>query len=102
MYDDDCAMLVSVSSVARDWTLADFPKLPRTIMMDSGEYRYAFSTDRRPTPTELLERQLAILGRARIRATLCALDYPIIHPNMTSNERDHCIAQTIACAYEFK
>jgi tRNA-guanine family transglycosylase len=102
LYDDDCAMLVSVSSVARNWTLANFPKLPRAIIIDSGGYRYALSTDKHPTPAELLERQLKILGQAQVRATLCALDFPIIRPDMTSNERDRCITQTIAYACEFK
>lgn len=102
LYDDNCAMLVSVSSVARSWSLDKFPELPQAILIDSGGYRYASSDEQHPTPSALFERQMNILAGTKIKAILCALDFPIIGSDLDSNELDHCLTQTLAYAYEFK
>jgi len=102
LYDDDCAMLISVTSVSREWTLGDFVELPCYLMLDSGGYRFAIAPSERPTPKEVFERQLRLVEGYVIKTILCALDYPILDPEVSSNEKDRCIDQTIAYAYEFK
>jgi len=102
LYDDDCAMLISVASVSQGWTLSDVLKPPRYLMLDSGGYRYAIAPGERPTPREIFERQLRIIEEHQTETVLCALDSPLLRPDLSSNERDRCISQTIAYAYEFK
>lgn len=102
LHDDDCAMLISAASVSREWTLGDFPKPPCYLMLDSGGYRYTIAPDERPTPREVFERQLRIIENHEVETILCALDYPILDPDVSSNGKDRCIDQTIAYAYEFK
>jgi tRNA-guanine family transglycosylase len=101
-YDNDCAMLVSVPSVSREWSLDQFTTPPRRLIIDSGGYRYAIAPQEQLTPTHLFKRQLAILGQTQVEAVLCARDYPILDTSVTSNKKDYCITQTIAYAYEFK
>jgi tRNA-guanine family transglycosylase len=102
LYDDDCAMLISIASVSREWALSGFPKLPRRLMLDSGGYRYAIAPNERPAPRELFKRQLRIVAGLEVETILCSLDYPILDAEASSNEKDRCIDQTIAYAYEFK
>ena len=102
MYDDDCAMLISVSSVSREWSLRQFSKLPQRLIVDSGGYRYATMPNEALSPKALFQRQLRLLADAPLEAIICARDYPIINPSFTSNQKDRCITQTIAYAYEFK
>lgn len=101
-HDDDCAMLISVASVSRDWNLNHFGQLPRRVMIDSGGYRYTIAPQEALAPAALLKRQLAILDNTSVEAILCARDYPILDASATSNQKDYCITQTIAYAYEFK
>lgn len=101
-YDADCAMLISVSSVSRDWTLAQFDTLPRRVIIDSGGYRFAIAPHEALLPADLFERQLALLDHAPVEAVLCARDYPILDATVSSNQKDYCLTQTIAFAYEFK
>jgi 7-cyano-7-deazaguanine tRNA-ribosyltransferase len=102
LYDDDCAMLISIASISREWTLSGFPKPPRRLMLDSGGYRYAIAPNERPAPGDLFERQLRIVEGLEAETILCSLDYPILDVKASSNEKDHCIDQTIAYAYEFR
>lgn len=102
LYDDDCSMLISVSSVARDWSVERLPRLPRRLLIDSGGYRYAIAPEEALSPLTLFKRQLDILGDSPLEAIICARDYPILDPTLSSNEKDRCITQTIAYAYEFK
>jgi hypothetical protein len=101
-HDDDCAMLISVTSVARDWSLSQFKILPRRLIIDSGGYRYAIAPQESISPPALFKRQLGILNQAPIEAIICARDYPVLDALLTSNQKDYCITQTIAYAYEFK
>lgn len=102
LYDDDCHMLVSPTSVSNIWTLERFPRLPREVMIDSGGFRYVSADEKAPTAKELFERQRRMLDGADIPATFCSLDFPLISPELSSNEKDHYIHSTIANAYEFK
>lgn len=102
LYDDDCAMLISVTSVSQQWALDDLPKSPRYLMLDSGGYRYASVPGERPNPKEIFERQLRIIEGLEMETTLCALDYPILDPNASANQKDRHIDQTVAYAYELK
>jgi 7-cyano-7-deazaguanine tRNA-ribosyltransferase len=43
-----------------------------------------------------------MIGDRDLKVVLCALDYPIFNPKLSSNEKDRCITQTIAYAYEMK
>lgn len=101
-YDDDCAMLISVTSVARDWSLRQFNTLPQRLIIDSGGYRYAIAPQESLSPPSLFKRQLSILDQAPVEAIICARDYPVLDTSLTSNQKDYCITQTIAYAYEFK
>lgn len=102
LYDPDCSMLVSISSVSNRWKVTHLPTQPKSIMIDSGGYRFATTSETPPTPTILFKRQLEMLAGSQCRAIICALDYPIVEPNLSSNERDRLLHQTIANAYEFK
>jgi tRNA-guanine family transglycosylase len=101
-YDDDCAMLISVASVSQVWSLDEFDKTPCYLMLDSGGYRYASVPGERPNPKEIFERQLRIIEGYEVKTILCALDYPIIDPGASSNQKDRHIDQTIGYAYELK
>lgn len=100
LYDDDCAMLVSITSVARNWNITRWPKLPRRLIIDSGGYRYAMFPQEAIPPTELYQRQLKLLNNAPVDTLICARDYPILDSTMSINKKDTCITQTIAYAYE--
>lgn len=101
-YDPDSALLVSVASVSRQWSLAHFATCPRRVIIDSGGYRYAIAPHEALSPTALFQRQRQILGDSPVEAILCARDYPILDPTSSSNQKDACLTQTIAFAYEFK
>lgn len=102
LHDDDCSLLISITSVARDWTISELPQLPKRLLIDSGGYRFAAAPEEAPSPTEILERQLAILADASVPTIICARDYPILDRGLSSGEKDRSITQTIAFAYELK
>jgi len=102
LYDDECYLLVSPTSVSSRWSLREFPRMPRRVMIDSGGYRYMIAGGKLPTPHDAFEKQLRILGEAQIPAILCALDYPMAEPSLDPNELDRRITETIANAYEFR
>ena len=102
LYDDDCAMLISVPSMYRDWTLNNVAKPPRRLMLDSGGYRYAIAPSESPTAKEVFERQLRTIEGCQVETILCTLDYPILNPGLSPGEKDQCIDRTIGYAYEFK
>ena len=102
LYDNDCAMLISVASVSKTWSLDEFEKPPRYLILDSGGYRYATAPGERPNPRDIFERQLRIIAGCEAKTILCALDYPILDPSASSNEKDRCIDQTIGYACELK
>jgi tRNA-guanine family transglycosylase len=101
-YEDDCAMLISVTSVSQTWTLRDPDNLPKHLILDSGGYRYARYPDQTPTPIALFQRQLDIVAETPVPTLLCSLDFPILDDGLSQPEKDACINQTIAHAYEFK
>ncbi|MBK9052031.1 MAG: hypothetical protein IPL78_14315 [Chloroflexi bacterium] len=35
-HDPNCALLVSITSVAQDWTIDQLPHLPQKLLIDSG------------------------------------------------------------------
>lgn len=101
-YDADCAMLISITSVAQSWTMKRFTHQPKRLILDSGGYRFATNPEEALSPQAVLERQLAIRAELPIPTVVCALDYPILNTRQSSNQKDACITQTIAYAYEFK
>ena len=101
-YDSDCSLLISITSVARDWTTRQLVTLPRRLLIDSGGYRFAIAPHEALSPKQVLTRQLALLGGAEIPVIVCASDCPVLDPAAGSNTRDQHISQTIAFAYEFK
>jgi queuine/archaeosine tRNA-ribosyltransferase len=101
-YDDECCMLVSPTSVASDWTLRRLPALPRKVMIDSGGFRYMTVYNKMPTPREVFEQQLRMLKDTDVPATLCALDFPMAERNLSSNEWDRRLTQTLSFAYDFR
>lgn len=101
-YYEDANILISISSVSQSWTISRFPKLPKKLIIDSGGFRFAQRPDERPTAKSVFYRQLSLLDNADISVILCPLDYPIIDSSLNSNEKDQCITDTIANAYELK
>lgn len=101
-YDPNCAILISVSSVAAYWTLLDLEYLPQSVIIDSGGYRYSLAGATPPSPQKLFERQLEMLEKTTCQATICALDYPGFSRELTSNDLDRRLHKTIANAYELK
>lgn len=128
LYDNDCSLLISITSVGQDWTIQSLPKLPRRLLIDSGAYHLisaprfprfvsVSSSNGFPQTSEVLtfqqrlqslsakkvfERQLSMLGGEKIPTIVCALDYPILNPSMTWSEKAKCISQTIALATDLK
>lgn len=101
-YDPECALLVSITSVARDWTIHQLPVLPQKLLIDSGGYRFAIAPREALSPAQVLQRQMTLLNGAPIPTIICARDYPILDKSLTSAEKDQSITQTIAYAYELK
>jgi tRNA-guanine family transglycosylase len=101
VHDKDCSLLVSITSVARDWTIRTFPKPPRRLLIDSGAYRFA-AAPQDLSPAQVLDRQLSLLDNAPIPTIICARDYPILDKSFSSKKKDQSITQTIAFAYELK
>lgn len=101
-HDSDCSLLVSVTSVARDWNVRRFSVLPRRLLVDSGGFRFATAPHESLSPRQVLIRQLGILAGAEIPTIVCASDRPILDATVSSNTKDAQIAQTIAFAYEFR
>lgn len=100
-YDNECNLLISITSVARDWTVSQLSALPRRLLIDSGGYRFAIAPDEALSPRQVLNRQLDMLADVEIQSIICASDRPVLGIS-TSNMRDRQISQTIAYAYEFK
>jgi 7-cyano-7-deazaguanine tRNA-ribosyltransferase len=101
-HDPECALLVSITSVARDWTIDQLPVLPRKLLVDSGGYRFAVAPREALSPAQVLERQLSLVNGAAVPTIICARDYPILDKSLSSTEKDKSITQTIAYAYELK
>jgi 7-cyano-7-deazaguanine tRNA-ribosyltransferase len=102
LYDSECALLVSISSVARDWTIRQLGALPQKLLIDSGGYRFAIAPQEALSPAQVFERQIALLDGAQIPTIICARDYPILDKSMNVSAKDWSITQTIAYAYEMK
>ncbi|MHB8598520.1 MAG: hypothetical protein ACYDER_17110 [Ktedonobacteraceae bacterium] len=102
LYDTDCSLLISITSVSHGWTIRSFPKLPNRLIIDSGGYRFAIAPHEALTPKEVLERQLSLLAGERVSTVICARDYPILNASVSMQEKDKCITRTIASAYELK
>lgn len=101
-YDPNCALLVSITSVAQDWTVDQLPHLPQKLLIDSGGYRFAIAPKEALSPAQVWQRQLALLNGAKIPTIICARDYPLLDKTLSNNGRDNSITQTIAYAYELK
>jgi 7-cyano-7-deazaguanine tRNA-ribosyltransferase len=101
-HDPDCALLVSITSVARDWTIQQLSAPPQKLLIDSGGYRFAVAPREALSPAQVLQRQLALLNGATIPTIICARDYPILDKSLSNTEKDQSITQTIAYAYELK
>lgn len=101
-FDRTCALLISITSVARDWTVRSLPQLPEKLLIDSGGYRYATASSESPTAQDVLMRQLGMLDGVPVPVIVCARDYPILDSSVSEAEKDKSITQTIASAYELK
>jgi 7-cyano-7-deazaguanine tRNA-ribosyltransferase len=125
-YDDNCSLLISITSVSQNWTIQSLPKLPRRLLIDSGGFhlisashipRNMLSSSAKKSsevlhtredellrilPQRILDRQLAILGGENIPTIVCALDYPILDADLNWQEKEKRITQTIAFACELK
>jgi 7-cyano-7-deazaguanine tRNA-ribosyltransferase len=101
-HDPDCALLISITSVARDWIVDYLPNLPKKLLIDSGGYRFAAAPNEALSPAQVLQRQITLLNGAEIPTIICARDYPLLDKSISANERDKSITQTIAFAYELK
>lgn len=101
-YDQSSSMLISVTSVPRNWKIQTLTPLPTHIMIDSGGFHYATTQSRPPSPKEIFQQQVAMIGTSDHRITLCALDHPTLSNYLSSTARDRAIYRTIANAYEFK
>ena len=101
-YTRDCSLLLSPTSLSRQWTLRDLSALPARLILDSGGFRYHRSGEKAPTAHELLERQLSILGDTGIPTLLCPLDSPIGWSSVGIVDTDLKIANTLAHASELQ
>jgi 7-cyano-7-deazaguanine tRNA-ribosyltransferase len=102
IYDNDCSLLISITSVSTDWNIRQFQIFPRRLLIDSGGYRFAFAPDEARSASDVLSRQISLLAGVEIPTIICSLDFPILDDSLSSNQKDECIYQTIAFAYEMK
>lgn len=102
LYDKHCSMLISTTSVSGIWQLNRFSELPHQIMLDSGSYTYIANQLPLPSPREIFNRQIAILGDNDVPTIICAVDKPIIDKSLTLTQRNQAIDKTIANAWELK
>jgi len=100
-HDSDCDLLISISSVAKDWTIESFPSLPKHLIIDSGGFRSGNGAKSKIIQKNVFERQLNILADTEIPSIICAYDFPILDPSLSPGNKDHNLHQTIAYAYEF-
>lgn len=101
-YASDCGLLLSPTSLSRDWTVRNLSTLPSCLILDSGGYRYSNSSERRPSAASLLERQLAIMGDAQIPTLVCPLDSPVGLGTPSVAKVDEQVAHTLAHAFELQ
>lgn len=101
-YVPDCTLLLSPTSLSRQWTVRELPTLPSRVILDSGGFRYLNSDDRPPTADELLQRQLAILDHTAIPTLLCPLDSPLGQSSLSIGDADQHISLTLAHAFELQ
>jgi 7-cyano-7-deazaguanine tRNA-ribosyltransferase len=102
LFDDECCLLISISSVPNIWTIERFPRYPIRLLIDSGGYRFALSPKEALSPKDVFYKQLSIIGDIHVPTIICARDFPILNHLLTSNQKDALITNTIAFAYEFK
>src|SRR5579883_2809237 len=102
LYDKHCSMLISATAVSGVWHLNRFPEPPYQIMLDSGSYTYIANDLPLPSPREVFNRQLAILGDSDIPTMICAVDKPMIDKSLSLTRRNQAIDKTIANAWELK
>lgn len=101
-YDDECALLVSITSVAQQWSVRNLQRTPKFLMIDSGGFRFATAPHEALSPARILDRQIQLLDGLDIPTIICARDYPILDRKATTQKKDECITQTIAYAYELR
>lgn len=102
LYDKHCSMLISATAVSGVWQLDRFPQLPFQVMLDSGSYTYVANHLPLPSPREVFNRQMAILGKSDIATIICAVDRPMIDRSLSLTQRNQAIDKTIANAWELK
>ncbi|NWJ94158.1 MAG: hypothetical protein HXX20_00075 [Chloroflexi bacterium] len=102
MYDGQCSMLISPTSVTSVWKLTRFSKLPYQLMLDSGSYSYISNNLPLPTPREVFKRQLHILDDCDLPTIICPVDVPMLQKTLSLTERNRAIDKTIANACELK
>src|SRR5258708_16255956 len=102
IYDKHCSMLISTTSVSGVWQLDRFSELPHQIMLDSGSYTYVANQLLLPSPREIFNRQIAILGNSDIPTLICAVDKPMIDRSLSLTQRNQAIDKTIANAWALK
>jgi 7-cyano-7-deazaguanine tRNA-ribosyltransferase len=103
LYDPDCAMLISPTTISDVWHLGRFSSLPAKVIIDSGSYTYAANNLPLPSPRATFERQLSILGKNyQLPALLCPLDVPMLEKARSVTQRDRAIEKTIGNAWELK
>jgi len=100
-YDSDCNMLISITSVSQTWKLSRHKRMPNSLIVDSGGYRFAMNPNERLTPKQVFAKQTKLLDYMPAEIFLCSLDYPILNMNSSDSEKDQFISQTIGYAYEF-
>ena len=57
VYDDDCSLLISITSVSQEWTIRSLPKLPRRLLIDSGGFHLGTASQ--------IPRHLLAIGGSR-------------------------------------
>lgn len=102
LYDDECALLVSITSVAQQWSLRNLQRTPKFLMIDSGGYRFATAPQEALSPARILDRQMQLLDGLDIPTIICTRDYPILDRKATTQKKDEYITETIASAYELR
>lgn len=89
----DCKVLVSPPNVSLTWQIRQWPCPPQTLILDSGAYQY-YRAGRRPTPEEVLTRQLHMLGDDKVVCGFCHPDTPMLGTRSLS-ELDRRVAHNL-------
>jgi len=102
LIDYDCRLLISPTSVSKNWHIGRFRLSPASVIIDSGSFHYIDAEENKLTKTqkEVFEDQIRILNGFK-PALICHLDFAIPRCGMPERKMKERIEITIENAEKF-